>query len=103
MRCTDRLSEEVYWRVLELLADLSPVVQALPPSAALVELKGVVCYHGMGAAELGEILRVRTLSPSGPAAHCPYASITAFSSPDAVAAMHTKAMHPARQVPGKGL
>ncbi len=40
VRCPDRLPEETYRHVLELLAGLSPVVQALPPSAALVELKG---------------------------------------------------------------
>jgi DNA polymerase IV len=40
VRCPDRLPEETYRQVLELLASLSPVVQALPPSAALVELKG---------------------------------------------------------------
>lgn len=40
VRCLDRLPEETYRHVLELLAGLSPVVQARPPSAALVELKG---------------------------------------------------------------
>ncbi|MDQ0710772.1 hypothetical protein QFZ55_000224 [Streptomyces luteogriseus] len=40
VRCPDRLGEETYRQVLELLAGLSPIVQALPPSAALVELKG---------------------------------------------------------------
>ncbi|MEV7809227.1 hypothetical protein AB0P05_00525 [Streptomyces flaveolus] len=65
VRCPDRLPEESYRRVLELLADLSPVVQALPPSAALAELKGALRYHGTDAAHLGEILRVRTLSHLG--------------------------------------
>ncbi|MFF3350501.1 hypothetical protein [Streptomyces sp. NPDC002779] len=36
VRCQDRLPEETYRQVLELLAELSPVVQALPPAAALV-------------------------------------------------------------------
>ncbi|MGW3466206.1 hypothetical protein ACWDE9_44670 [Streptomyces olivaceoviridis] len=40
VRCPERLPGETYRGVLELLAGLSPVVQALPPSAALVELKG---------------------------------------------------------------
>ncbi|MFD8046453.1 hypothetical protein [Streptomyces sp. Tu102] len=31
VRCPDRPPEETYRRVLELLAELSPVVQALPP------------------------------------------------------------------------
>ncbi len=65
VRCPDRLREEVYRQVLELLADLSPVVQALPPTAALVELKGALRYHGSETHRLGEVLRVRTLSRLG--------------------------------------
>src|SRR5919112_1325869 len=65
VRCPDWLPEETYRQVLEQLAELSPVVQALPPSAALVELKGALRYHGAGARRLGEILRVRTLSRLG--------------------------------------
>ncbi|MET8566029.1 hypothetical protein ABZV75_37765 [Streptomyces flaveolus] len=65
VRCPDRLPEETYRRVLELLAGLSPVVQALPPSAALIELKGALRYHSTDAAHLGEILRVRTISHLG--------------------------------------
>ena len=40
VRCPQGVPEETYRQVLELLAELSAVVQALPPSAALVELKG---------------------------------------------------------------
>ncbi|MEU6070663.1 hypothetical protein ABZ864_41040 [Streptomyces sp. NPDC047082] len=65
VRCPDRLPEETYRQVLELLAGLSPVVQALPPCAALVELKGALRYHGVGARRLGEVLRVRTISLLG--------------------------------------
>lgn len=65
VRCPDRLPEQTYRQVLEQLADLSPVVQALPPSAALVELKGALRYHGMDARRLGEVLRVRTISRLG--------------------------------------
>ncbi|MFJ8787799.1 hypothetical protein [Streptomyces sp. NPDC102462] len=65
VRCPDRLSEEAYRQVLELLADLSPVVQALPPAAALVELKGALRHHGAGARRLGEMLRVRTIARLG--------------------------------------
>ncbi|MFG1665110.1 hypothetical protein [Streptomyces sp. Y7] len=65
VRCPDRLPEETYRQVLDLLAELSPVVQALPPSAALVELKGALRYHGTDARHLGEMLRVRTLSRLG--------------------------------------
>ncbi|RSO09610.1 hypothetical protein DMH26_01125, partial [Streptomyces sp. WAC 05379] len=65
VRCPDRLREETYRQVLELLAEVSPVVQALPPTAALVELKGALRYHRTDARHLGEILRVRTLSRLG--------------------------------------
>ncbi|MFF7771765.1 hypothetical protein ACFZC7_35375 [Streptomyces massasporeus] len=65
MRCPDRLGEETYRQVLEQLADLSPIVQALPPSAALVELKGALRYHGTDARHLAEVLRVRTISRLG--------------------------------------
>ncbi|GGX34970.1 DNA polymerase Y family protein [Streptomyces chartreusis] len=65
VRCPDRLGEETYRQVLELLAELSPVVQALPPTAALVELKGALRYHGTDTRRLGEVLRVRSLSRLG--------------------------------------
>jgi hypothetical protein len=62
LRCPDRLGEETYRQVLEQLAELSPTVQALPPTAALVELKGALRFHGTDARHLAEVLRVRTLS-----------------------------------------
>ncbi|MFI1294134.1 hypothetical protein ACH4VM_38025 [Streptomyces sp. NPDC020792] len=65
VRCPDLLPERDYRQVLELLADLSPVVQALPPTCALVELKGALRYHGTDARHLGEILRVRSISRLG--------------------------------------
>ncbi|MFE9098143.1 hypothetical protein [Streptomyces sp. NPDC007264] len=65
VRCPDRLPEDVFRQILEQLTELSPVVQALPPSAALVELKGALRYHGVGARRLGEMLRVRTISRLG--------------------------------------
>ncbi|MGW3147837.1 MULTISPECIES: DNA polymerase Y family protein [Streptomyces] len=65
VRCPERVPEGVYRQVLEQLTELSPVVQALPPSAALVELKGALRYHGSDVRRLGEILRVRTISRLG--------------------------------------
>lgn len=65
VRCPDRLPVETYRQVLEALTELSPVVQALPPSAALVELKGALRYHGTDTRRLGEMLRVRTISRLG--------------------------------------
>ncbi|MEU5277110.1 hypothetical protein AB0G87_11920 [Streptomyces asoensis] len=65
VRCPDRLPEETYRQVLEQMAELSPAVQALPPTAALVELKGALRCHRADAAQLGEMLRVRALSRLG--------------------------------------
>ena len=65
VRCPDRLPEETYRQVLEQMWELSPVVQALPPTAALVDLRGALRYHGATASHLGEILRLRTVSRYG--------------------------------------
>ncbi|MFG2636728.1 hypothetical protein ACGFX8_23105 [Streptomyces sp. NPDC048362] len=65
VRCPDRLPEEAYRQVLELLAALGPVVQALPPTCALVELNGAVRYHATDAQRLGEMLRVRSICRLG--------------------------------------
>ncbi|MDQ0905127.1 hypothetical protein QFZ22_001112 [Streptomyces canus] len=65
VRCADRLPEETYRQVLEELSGLSPVVQALPPTAALVDLRGALRYHGVDARRLGEVLRIRTISRLG--------------------------------------
>ncbi|WP_331722848.1 hypothetical protein OG848_47420 (plasmid) [Streptomyces canus] len=65
VHCPDRLPEEAYRQVLEELAGLSPVVQALPPTAALVDLRGALPYYGVDARRLGDVLRVRTISRLG--------------------------------------
>lgn len=71
VRCPERLPEAVYRQVLELLGDLSPVVQASPPSAALVDLGGALRCHGVDGARieevrrLGEVLRIRSISRLG--------------------------------------
>ncbi|WP_405737418.1 hypothetical protein OG607_41560 [Streptomyces sp. NBC_01537] len=65
VRCPDRLPEETYQQVLGQLGELSPVVQALPPTAALADLRGALRYHGATASHLGEILRLRTVSRYG--------------------------------------
>ncbi|MFF1548057.1 hypothetical protein [Streptomyces sp. NPDC058291] len=65
VRCPDRLPEDTYRQVLEEMAELSPIVQALPPTAALMELKGALRYHDTDARRLGEVLRVRTLTRLG--------------------------------------
>ncbi|MGW3917727.1 hypothetical protein ACWEBX_40680, partial [Streptomyces sp. NPDC005070] len=65
VRCPDRLPDEAYRRVLELLADVSPVVQAAPPGAALVELRGVLRYHQLDPQRQGELIRVRSVARLG--------------------------------------
>ncbi|MDK1475671.1 helix-hairpin-helix domain-containing protein [Streptomyces sp. 549] len=56
---------ERYPELLELLADLTPVVQALPPDAALADVRGALRYFDRTAAELAEMLRVRSLARHG--------------------------------------
>ncbi|MDH6221618.1 hypothetical protein [Streptomyces pseudovenezuelae] len=65
VRCTERLPEQLYRQALEQMGELSPVVQALPPTAALVDLRGALRYHGATASHLGEVLRLRTVSHLG--------------------------------------
>lgn len=65
VRCPQGVPEETYRQVLEMLADLSAVVQALPPVAALVELKGALRYHGAGGRRLGETARLRSVARLG--------------------------------------
>ncbi|MFJ4787608.1 hypothetical protein [Streptomyces sp. NPDC088794] len=59
------MPEHTYRQVLELLADLSAVVQALPPTAALVELKGALPYHGVDGRRLGATARLRSVAQLG--------------------------------------
>lgn len=65
VRCPERLPDELYRQVLEQLGELSPVVQALPPTAALADLRGALRYHGATAAHFGDVLRLRTVSRYG--------------------------------------
>ncbi|MFD8994062.1 DNA polymerase Y family protein [Streptomyces abikoensis] len=59
------LGEEVYDGLLALLAEVTPVVEALPPDAALAEVRGAVRYFGHDPAELATLLRVRALARYG--------------------------------------
>ncbi|WP_372458469.1 DNA polymerase Y family protein [Streptomyces sichuanensis] len=59
------LDEETYDGLLALLAEITPAVQALPPDAALMDVRGAVRYFGHDPAELAELLRVRTLARYG--------------------------------------
>ncbi|MEV1025922.1 hypothetical protein [Streptomyces sp. NPDC050264] len=62
VRMPGGLAEPAYREVLELLAEISPVVQALPPGAAVVELRGALRYHGVSAVRLAERARIRCLA-----------------------------------------
>ena len=60
-----RPSEETYRQVFTVLADLSPVVQALPPDAALLDLTGALRYFDRTPADLGKLLQVKVLARFG--------------------------------------
>ncbi|MGD9484439.1 hypothetical protein WDH52_14475 [Streptomyces sp. TRM70308] len=123
------LTEERYPRLLELLADITPVVQALPPDAALADVRGALRYFGRTAPELAELVRVRALAHY--AVHCTVgaaanpllarmaaqagppgevravpgdaAAVTAFLHPKPVAALHGVGPATARALGAYGL
>ncbi len=51
--------------LLGLLEEFSPVVEALPPDGALVDLRGAERYFGRTAVELASVIRVRALALYG--------------------------------------
>ncbi|MEV7423263.1 MULTISPECIES: DNA polymerase Y family protein [unclassified Streptomyces] len=51
--------------LLGLAEDISPVVQALPPDTALVDVRGARRYFGRDAAGIASVLRVRALAHLG--------------------------------------
>ncbi|MGW0392011.1 DNA polymerase Y family protein [Streptomyces sp. NPDC003042] len=65
VRCAPALPAEGYREVLELLREFSPVVQALPPRAALVQVRGAQRYFGADAARIAEVVRLRTVARLG--------------------------------------
>ncbi|MCK8681398.1 DNA polymerase Y family protein [Streptomyces lichenis] len=58
-------SEPLLADLLSLLGEFTPVVEAVPPDAALADLRGAVRYFGRGTAELAAVLRVRALARYG--------------------------------------
>ncbi|NLU69048.1 hypothetical protein [Streptomyces sp. HNM0574] len=58
-------TEDRYARLLALLADVSPVVQPLPPDAALVDVGGALRYFGRDAVALAGLVRLRTTALYG--------------------------------------
>lgn len=59
------LGEESYERLLALLGEFTPVVEALPPDAALADVRGARRYFGRDAAGIAELLRLRALARYG--------------------------------------
>ena len=51
--------------LLGLLEEFTPVVEALPPDAALADLRGAERYFGRSAVELASVIRVRALALYG--------------------------------------
>ncbi|MFB7897109.1 hypothetical protein ACFC1B_12305 [Streptomyces xiamenensis] len=58
-------AEDAYPGLLDLLHGISPIVQALPPDAALVDVSGARRYFGREAVSLAELIRVRALALHG--------------------------------------
>ncbi|MEU4968369.1 DNA polymerase Y family protein [Streptomyces smyrnaeus] len=56
---------ERYDALLALLTDITPLVQALPPDAALADVRGALRYFGRDAAELARLVRLRALALYG--------------------------------------
>ncbi|MEY9967621.1 DNA polymerase-4 [Streptacidiphilus sp. MAP12-16] len=59
------LGEDAYARLLTVLHEITPVVQALPPDAALLDLDGAVRYHNRSVEDLAVLIRVRVLGRYG--------------------------------------
>jgi DNA polymerase-4 len=54
-----------FQRILDLVVDLTPVVEQLPPDASLLDIAGALRYFRRTPAELAGRLRVRALAHSG--------------------------------------
>ncbi|EDX27116.1 conserved hypothetical protein [Streptomyces sp. Mg1] len=65
LRCAPALSGEGYRAVLELLREFSPLVQALPPRAALVQVRGAQRYFGVDPERIAEVIRLRAVARLG--------------------------------------
>ncbi|MER5302221.1 hypothetical protein ABT039_22560 [Streptomyces lasiicapitis] len=69
LRLPPGVPEPVYRAVLEVLEPISPVVQVIPPAAALVDIAGVLRLHQRTPYELAEIIRIRALAHTGADVH----------------------------------
>lgn len=60
--CVAGASPEAFDVLLAVLRDITPVVEALPPDAALADVTGSTRYFGRDAAGLAALIRVRALA-----------------------------------------
>ncbi|MCX5197633.1 hypothetical protein OOK31_27695 [Streptomyces sp. NBC_00249] len=65
VRCAPALPDRGYREVLDLLREFSPLVQALPPRAALVQARGAQRWFGAGPARIAEVVRLRAVARLG--------------------------------------
>ncbi|MDT0544640.1 MULTISPECIES: DNA polymerase thumb domain-containing protein [Streptomyces] len=64
-RAAEAIGADTYEGLLALLAEVTPVVEAVPPDAALADVAGALRYFDRDAAGLAEIVRVRALARYG--------------------------------------
>lgn len=60
-----RVGLETYRELFTVLGDITPVVQALPPDSALLDLAGATRYFGQSPAELADRLQTRIAARYG--------------------------------------
>ncbi|MEZ0093193.1 hypothetical protein [Streptacidiphilus sp. EB129] len=60
-----RVSDETYRQLFGVLADVTPVVQALPSDAALLDLTGALRYFDSTPADLGMLAQIKVLARYG--------------------------------------
>ncbi|WP_128981801.1 DNA polymerase Y family protein [Streptomyces roseicoloratus] len=59
------LGEVMLPRLLDLLGEFTPVVEAAPPAEALADVRGALRYFGWSPVELASVIRVRALALYG--------------------------------------
>ncbi|MFJ1837934.1 hypothetical protein ACIOJ9_29195 [Streptomyces sp. NPDC088175] len=63
LRVRQDTAPERYQALLDLLAsEISPVVQALPPTAVLIDVAGALRFHRRTPAELASLIRLRAMA-----------------------------------------
>ncbi|MFC9189321.1 hypothetical protein [Streptomyces cyaneofuscatus] len=62
VRCPADVDPQVYRLLLGLVAEVTPVVQALPPSALVADVSGSLRYFGRDPSALARMIRTRALA-----------------------------------------